>query len=105
MEAGRTEDALTAAEIAASMAPDDALGHILRLDGQKHAALDGLSKAMAAEPDFMPAVYEEGMLLADNRCLLEAMQRFAKYLDALPGDPSATQAGESIREQMRPVTR
>lgn len=110
MESGDTEEALNAAHIAVTMAPDDArtnyaLGHILRLDGQKLAALDALSKAVAAEPDFMPAVYEEGMLLADNGCLLEAMQRFARYLDAMPGDPSATQAVESIREQMRPETR
>ncbi len=110
MEAGRKEDALKAAEMAVSLDPDDvranyALGHILRLDGQKPAALNALSKAVAAEPDFMPAVYEEGMLLADNGSLHEAMQSFTKYLNAMPGDPSATQAIESIREQMRPETR
>ncbi len=109
LEAGRKEDALMAAEMAASLDPADAranyaLGHILRLDGQKTAALNALSKAVAAEPDFMPAVYEEGMLLAEKGRLNEAMLSFTKYLKAIPGDPSATQAIVSIREQMRPET-
>lgn len=109
-EAGRTEEAIKSAETAVSIAPDDAranyaLGHILRLSGRKLDALDALTKAVKAEPDFMPAVYEHGMLLADKGCMLEAMESFKRFLDAMPGDPAATQAIESIRQQMRPETR
>lgn len=110
MQAGRPDEALTAAEKAISIAPDDAranyaLGHILRLREKTDEALTALNKALAAEPDLMLAVYEQGMLLAEKNRLEEALENFTRYLKANPGDASAKQAVESIRQRMRPETR
>jgi tetratricopeptide (TPR) repeat protein len=110
MEAGRSEDALAAAEKAVALAPDDAranyaIGHILRLRGEKDEALAALTKAVAAEPGLMLAVYEQGMLLGERNRLEEALANFERYREANPGDPNAAQAIESIRQRMRPETR
>ena len=81
MENGMTDEALTAARVAVSLAPDDAranyaLGHVLRLREEKEEALIALTRAVAAEPDFMLAVYEQGMLLVDKDRLEEALENF-----------------------------
>jgi tetratricopeptide (TPR) repeat protein len=110
MENGKSDEALTAARKAVSLAPDDAranyaLGHVLRLRDEKDEALSALSKAVAAEPDLMPAVYEQGMLLVDQDRLGEALENFSRYLKTYPGDPGARQAIEAIHHRMRPETR
>jgi tetratricopeptide (TPR) repeat protein len=110
MEAGRSDEALAAAEKAVFLAPDDARanyahGHILRLRGARDEALSALTKAVNAEPGLMLAVYEQGMLLADKDRLEEALENFTQYLKVNPADPAALQAVGSIRQRMRPETR
>lgn len=105
MENSQPSEALTAAEKAVALAPDDpranyALGHILRLTEKKEAALAALTKAVSAEPEFMIALYEQGMLLAEVGRLNEALSNFTRFLEAHPGDPSATEAVETIRSKM-----
>jgi tetratricopeptide (TPR) repeat protein len=106
----RPDDALAAAEQAMILAPEDsrsnyALGHILRLRGEKKAALVAMTKALAIEPEFMIALYEQGMLLAEDRRYEEALESFNRFLEAHPDDPNAKQAIQSIKRQMRPETR
>lgn len=110
MESERSDDALLVARKAVSLAPNDAsanyaLGHILRLREENDEALSALTTAVCAEPELMLAVYEQGMLLSENGRLEEALENFTKYLSVNPGDPSAIQAIESIRQRMRPETR
>lgn len=110
MESGRSDEALTAARVAVSCAPDDAranyaLGRILRLCEEKEEALLALTKAVAAEPDFMLAVYEQGMLLVEADRLEEALKNFSRYLEIHPSDSGARQAVEGIHFRMRPETR
>ena len=105
MESGKTTEAQAAAEKGVSLAPDDsranyALGHILRLTGDKDAALDALTKAVSAEPELMIALYEQGMILAEKGRLKEALSNFEKFLETHPDDPSASEAVATIREQM-----
>jgi tetratricopeptide (TPR) repeat protein len=40
------------------------------------------------------------MLLADAERYEEALSNFEKFLKAQPGDPSATQAIESVRQRL-----
>ncbi len=105
LESGKTNEARAAAEKGVSLAPDDsranyALGHILRLTGDKDAALDALTKAVTAEPELMIALYEQGMILAEKGRLKEALSNFEKFLETHPDDPSASEAVVRIREQM-----
>jgi tetratricopeptide (TPR) repeat protein len=110
LENSRPEEALTAVETATRLAPDDPRsnyvhGHILRLAGKRKAALAALTNALAFEPDLMIALYEQGMLLAEEARFEEALANFNRFLEAHPGDPNAKQAIQSIRSQMRPETR
>ncbi len=105
MESGKTLEAQTAGQKGVSLAPDDsrtnyALGHILRLTGDKDAALAALTKALSAEPELMIALYEQGMILAEKGRLKEALSNFEKFLATHPGDPSASEAVASIREKL-----
>jgi len=105
MQSGKATEAQAAAEKGASLAPDDArtnyaLGHILRLTGDKDAALEALTKAVSAEPELMIALYEQGMILAEKGRLKEALSNFEKFLEIHPEDPSASEAVASIREKM-----
>ncbi len=105
MESGKAVDAQAAAEKGVSLAPDDArtnhaLGHILRLAGDKDAALAALTKALSAEPDLMIALYEQGMILAEKRRFKEALSTFEKFHKTHPSDPGASEAVARIREQM-----
>jgi len=105
MQSGKATEAQAAAEKGASLAPDDArtnyaLGHILRLTGDKDAALEALTKAVSAEPELMIALYEQGMILAEKGRLKEALSNFEKFLETHPEDPGASEAVASIREQM-----
>ena len=110
MQLERSDDALAAARIAVSLAPDDAranyaLGHILRILNEDDEALSALTKAVIAEPDLMLAMYEQGMLLSERNRHEEALVNFTRFLKANPGDPSAVQAIESIHQKMRTETR
>ena len=105
METGDTDAAMAAAEKAVALAPEDAsanyaLGHILRLAGRKEGALAALGKAVAGDPDFMIALYEQGMLYAETGKLAEALANFEKFLEAHPGDPSATEAVANIKSKL-----
>jgi tetratricopeptide (TPR) repeat protein len=105
MENSQPSEALAAAEKAVALAPDDArtnyaLGHILRLTGKKEAALAALTKAVSAESDFMIALYEQGMLFAESGQLDKALANFTRFLETHPGDPSATEAVETVRAKM-----
>ena len=109
MQCEYTADALSAAEKAVALAPDNAhanyaLGHVLRLTEKKDAALVALTKAVSADPDFLIALYEQGMLLADAERHEEALENFEKFLVEQPGDASATQAVASIRARMNGKT-
>ena len=110
MEVGRADEARGAAEQAASLAPDDAganyvCGRIRRLAGDRDGALEALGKAVAADPDLLPAVYERGMVLVEKDRLEEALEMFHRFLAARPDDPDAKRAVGIIRERMRPETR
>jgi len=105
MQSGKTNEAQSAAEKGVSLAPEDsranyALGHILRLTGDQDAALQALTKAVSAEPELMIALYEQGMIFAEKGRLKQALSNFKRFLDAHPGDPSATEAVSSIRGRM-----
>ncbi len=105
IQSGKTMEAQTAAEKGVSLAPDDSrtnyvLGHILRLTGDKDAALEALTKALSAEPELMIALYEQGMILAEKGRLKEALSNFEKFLKTHPEDPSAAEAVANIREKM-----
>lgn len=105
MECGDPEAALAAAERAVAVAPEDvhanyALGHVLRLMEKKALALDALTKAVSIDPTFMIALYEQGMLFAENGKLAEALANFRKYLEAHPGDLGASEAVTNIEAAM-----
>ncbi len=103
LESGDPTAAMEAADEAIRRAPDDARAHytrgrVLRLTGgDKSAALESLTRAVTLDPDLMFALYEQGMLLADAGRLEEALKNFETFLQANPGDPSATQAITQIR--------
>lgn len=105
LECGDSDTALAAAQTGVALAPDDshanyALGHVLRLAGSREDALTALSKSVSADPEFMIAVYEEGMLLAETGQLTKALGNFQKFLKIHPGDASAMEAVENIKEAM-----
>lgn len=104
-ETGEFSEAIGHAAFAAQKLVDDAHAHylygrILRLAGRKTEALESLTQAVKFDPSFMPAVYEQGMVLADADQLEQALLNFERYRARYPGDPSATKAIERIQKLM-----
>ncbi len=105
LESGQSDAALGVAIQAVKLAPGDAHanylhGRILRLTGRPTEALAALTRAVELDSELMPAVYEQGMLLADADDLGAALENFERYLAKHPDDPSATQAMGQLRSRM-----
>lgn len=102
---GQTEAAIESGTKAVDLAPTDsrtnyALGHMLRLEGRKDEALDALTRAVDAESDFMPAIYEQGMLFAEKGQLKKALANFEGFSDAHPKDENARAAIQKIKQEL-----
>lgn len=105
LETGDHAEAAEVIERAIGLAPDDARAHyiqgrILRLGGRNSKALTALTQAVNLDPDLMMAVYEQGMLFAENDQPDAALANFERFLQAHPGDTSATQAVAMLRNRM-----
>ena len=99
------ESAIEAGRKAVGLAPADSranyvLGHMLRVEGRKDEALEALTIAVAAEDDFMPAIYEQGMILAEKGQLEKALANFETFSAAHPEDENARLAISNIRKEL-----
>jgi tetratricopeptide (TPR) repeat protein len=73
---------------------------MLRLDGRKDEALDALTRAVDAESDFMPALYEQGMVFAEKGQWEKALANFERFSHAHPQDENARIAIQKIKQEL-----
>jgi len=102
---GQTEAAIESGRKSVDLAPNDsrvnfALGHMLRLEGHKDEALEALTRAVDAESDFIPAIYEQGMVFAEKGQMEKALANFERFSHAHPEDENARTAIQNLQREL-----
>jgi cytochrome c-type biogenesis protein CcmH/NrfG len=69
----------------------------LHAAGRNQQALDELALVLAAQPNFAPALYDEGVVAAAIGRRREAIAAFHKFLRVAPHDSHADQARSALR--------